>query len=89
MKLSESSLDQGLSAIENHGFGDFLPEPPELQLLNNNWAAIREELSNSDLDTYTGYEKVGAFAPKSRLNVRRVALLHPYEEGERFLRRDN
>ena len=79
MNLSEDSLDNALSALEHHGYGDFLPEPPEFQLLKDNWGAIKPELAAIDLDTYGGHESIGAFAPKSRLNVRRVALLHPYD----------
>ncbi len=79
MNLSENSLDNALSALEHHGYGDFLPEPPEFQLLKDNWEALRPELAAIDLDTYGGHEGIGAFAPKSRLNVRRVALLHPYD----------
>ena len=44
-----------------------------------NWATIRTELSRIDLDSYAGYNAICAFAPKSRVNVRRVSLLHPYD----------
>jgi hypothetical protein len=77
--LSEAELDLALVAVEKHGYGDFFPEPPELALVRENWPAIRKELAGTDLDTYEGYDVLFAFAPKSRLNVRRVALLHPYD----------
>ena len=79
LRLSETELDNALAAVEHHGYGDFFPDPPELSLLRANWASIRPELSQIDLDIYDGYAVVNAFAPKSRVNVRRVALLHPYD----------
>jgi hypothetical protein len=50
-----------------------------MSVVVENWPSIRAELADIDLDTYRGYDKVAAFAPKSRLNVRRVSLLHPYD----------
>jgi hypothetical protein len=66
-------------AIQLHGYGDFFPDPPELSLVIGKWSDIRAELAQVDLDLYEGYDAIFAFAPKSRLNVRRVALLHPYD----------
>jgi hypothetical protein len=79
LNVSELELDHALAAIRGHGYGDFFPEPPELRLLTTNWAQIRPELARIDLDLYEGYDVTFSFAPKSRLNVRRVALLHPYD----------
>jgi hypothetical protein len=79
LNISEHELDHALSAIQKHGYGDFFPEPPELSVLVSNWADVRVELARIDLDLYGGYDVAFAFAPKSRLNVRRVALLHPYD----------
>ncbi len=78
-KVSEAELDLALAALEKHGYGDFFPEPPELALVRVNWPVVRAELTRIDLDTYEGYDVLTAFAPKSRLNIRRVALLHPYD----------
>src|SRR5262249_35869597 len=44
-----------------------------------NWEDVRDELVKFDLDLYEGHDVIFSFAPKSRLNVRRVALLHPYD----------
>lgn len=77
--LTADSLDRALKAVQQHGYGDFFPEPPELDLLCTNWTSVRQHLVSVDLDIYPGYEKVSAFAPKSRLNVRNVTLLHPYD----------
>ena len=79
LRLTESELDNALHAVEGHGYGDFFPEPPELALVKSNWDAIRGTLGQIDLDIYDGYPVLAAFAPKSRVNVRRVALLHPYD----------
>jgi len=79
VKLSEASLDLALAAIGHHGYGDFFPEPPELGIARSHWNDLRPYLADVDLDTYTGYDRVTAFAPKSRLNIRRVALLHPFD----------
>jgi hypothetical protein len=79
LHLSSDALDHALCAIQLHGYGDFFPDPPELSLVGNNWKEIRDELAQIDLDLYEGYDVIFAFAPKSRLNVRRVALLHPYD----------
>jgi hypothetical protein len=77
--LNEVELDNALAAINRHGYGDFFPVPPEFDVVKANWPAIRAELSKVDLDIYEGYDIISSFAPKSRLNVRRVALLHPYD----------
>ena len=79
IKLSAKLLDLAVNAIVTHGYGDFFPDPPELNVVLANWDDVRAELSELDLDTYRGYDHVAAFAPKSRLNIRRVVLLHPYD----------
>jgi hypothetical protein len=77
--LTTKSLDDAFRALTSHGYGDFFPDPPEFDLVRSNWSSVRSELSSLDLDTFSGYERVASFAPKSRLNVRRVTLLHPYD----------
>lgn len=77
--LSELQLDRAFNAIQYHGHGTFFPPPPELATIASNWSAFRTELSRLDLDTYTGYEPCEMFAPKGRLNLRRVTQLHPYD----------
>lgn len=79
MKLSKRILDQALRAAKYHGYGTFFPMPPEFKVLAKNWPQIRTQLSSFDLDTYNGYPPVRSFAPKSRVAVRRVVLLHPYD----------
>jgi hypothetical protein len=79
VKLPEDLLQNAFAAVEHHGFGDFFPEPPEWRIAREHWASIKPILADLDLDTFAGYDRIPAFAPKSRLNVRRVALLHPYD----------
>ena len=79
LSLGELELDRALAAIQGHGYGDFFPDPPELSLLVAKWPEIRADLLRVDLDLYEGYDVTFSFAPKSRLNVRRLALLHPYD----------
>jgi hypothetical protein len=79
LHLDKDLLDQSLHAVRVHGYGDFFPEPPELSLITGKWDEVRDELSKIDLDIYESHDVIFAFAPKSRLNVRRVALLHPYD----------
>jgi hypothetical protein len=79
LKLDAALLDGALDAIKRHGYGDFFPEPPEFGIVQANWPDIRTLLTGIDLDTYEGYDRVATFAPKSRLNIRRVLLLHPFD----------
>ena len=71
-------MEQARAASVSHGYGTFLPEPPEFALLKKNWKDVKVLLASIDLDTYDGYNPIRSFAPKSRLNVRRVTLLHPF-----------
>jgi hypothetical protein len=68
-----------MAAATFHGYGSFLPEPPEFALVRKKWTETKAFLASIDLDTYECYSYVRTFAPKSRLNVRRVSLLHPYD----------
>ena len=79
LQLKPALLDRGLAASFYHGFGTFYPEPPEVRILKKNWPAIRTILAGFDIDSYGGYGPIRSFAPKSRLNVRRVTLLHPFD----------
>ncbi len=79
LKLKAQLLERAKAAAILHGYGTFLPEPPEFALLKKNWKDVKNMLVSIDLDTYDGYTPIRSFAPKSRLNVRRVALLHPFD----------
>lgn len=79
LRLSEPQLDRSLASIQAHGHGSFFPKPPEFQVVISQWEGIRKELADIDLDTYPGYSSCQMFAPKSKLNIRRVDQLHPYD----------
>jgi hypothetical protein len=79
LQLDEELLELALNAVVHHGYGDFFPEPTELAIAIANWDQLRPFLAALDLDTYAGYDRIDTFAPKSRLNIRRVALLHPFD----------
>ena len=82
LRLDEPLLNLALEAVVNHGYGDFFPEPTELGIVIENWDSLRPILADFDLDTYSGYDRITAFAPKSRLNIRRVTLLLRKLSGE-------
>ncbi len=80
VKLNKALLKRGLAAILTHGYSDFFPVPPELEIVRKNWNELSSELAEIDLDTYDGYSQVSCFAPKlSKLNVRKVGRLHPFD----------
>ncbi len=68
-----------MKATLRHGYGTLFSQPPELEIVKTNWADLIVELAKIDLDVYQGYDAILSFAPKSRLNVRRVGLLHTYD----------
>ncbi|MBK7419079.1 MAG: RNA-directed DNA polymerase [Nitrospira sp.] len=79
LRLSDSQLDAAFSAIQHHGYGSFFPLPPEFPLIDKAWVDIRAYLSQIDLDTYLCHDALKTFVPKSRLNVRFVSFLHPFD----------
>ena len=79
ISLSEKELDLGLEILKWHGYGDFFPKPPEFDILSKGWASFRKHLSTLDLEKYEGYQPIEISAPKSRISLRRVALLHPFD----------
>jgi hypothetical protein len=48
LKLTEDELDAGLLAIQHHGYSDFFPVPPELQVLLKSWAEFKKYLADVD-----------------------------------------
>jgi hypothetical protein len=77
--LSQDSLDRGYQAILYHGYSDFFPEPPEFDAVKKGWDKLRTILGSIDLTKYTPFKPVHAFAPKSKINLRPVTLLHPVD----------
>lgn len=56
-----------------------LPEPPEWQVVVDNWSTVSDAITKIDLDTYEPYKPMTVFAPKSRANIRVTHLLHPQD----------
>lgn len=77
--LSEKSLQRGFDAIAHHGYSDFFPDPPEWDAVAKGWTELRGLLSKIDLTEYQPFERIYAFAPKSKINLRPVTLLHPVD----------
>ena len=77
--LTAQELDNAFSAIQHHGYSAMLPAPPEWGVVAANWPAIREAISQIDLDTYAPYKPLTVFSPKNRANVRVLHLLHPQD----------
>jgi hypothetical protein len=78
-KLSADSLDRGYQAVLHHGYSDFFPEPPEFEAVKKGWDKLRTILGGIDLTKYKPFKPVYAFAPKSKINLRPVTLLHPVD----------
>jgi hypothetical protein len=78
-KLTTAELQNALEAIEHHGYSTLLPTPPEWLVLRNQWAEIKKELSETDLDVYSPVLPLRVYAPKTRATVRIVSLLHPVD----------
>jgi hypothetical protein len=77
--LGEGSLQRGYEAILYHGYSDFFPEPPEFDAVRKGWDTLRPFLAGLDLTKYMPFKPVYAFAPKSKINLRPVTLLHPVD----------
>ncbi|MDP1831347.1 MAG: RNA-directed DNA polymerase [Geothrix sp.] len=77
--LTGVELDNAFAAIAHHGYSTMLPDPPEWDVVANNWPAVRNVLEKIDLDTYEPFKVMKVFAPKSRANIRVVHLLHPQD----------
>lgn len=77
--LTSAELDNAKAAIAHHGYSAMLPQPPEWQVVEANWPAIRDSLERIDLDTYEPQKPMRVFAPKNRASVRLLYMLHPQD----------
>ncbi len=77
--LSEASLQRGYDAILHHGYSDFFPPPPEFEAVKKGWSTLKLDLTKIDLHDHNPYKPIYAFAPKSKINLRPVVLLHPID----------
>src|SRR5262245_46396262 len=77
--LTTQELDWAFDAINHHGYSALLPPPEEWAVVKDNWTSFRAELEKLDLDIYHPYPPLRVYAPKSRINLRPVSLLHPQD----------
>jgi len=77
--LDEETLDSGFAAVVHHGYGDFFPNPPEWDIVEANRPELRAVLMKIDLANYQPFRPTRAFAPKSKIFLRPVTLLHPVD----------
>ena len=78
-RLTESELQLAFDAIEHHGYGIYWPVPKEWRVVGDHWQEFRGYLAKLDLDVYQAKPVLRPYAPKSRINVRPVDLLHPFD----------
>jgi hypothetical protein len=77
--LSDASIQNGFETIKHHGYSDFFPTPPEWAAVEAGWSELKPLLANIDLQEYTPFRPIYAHAPKSKINLRPVTLLHPVD----------
>ena len=77
--LTEGEIERAKRVIENHDYGIFFPHPTEWKSVSEHWEEIRTHLVGVDLDGYQPQEPLRSHAPKSRINLRPVVLLHPFD----------
>ena len=78
-QLTKEELDRAKRVIEHHDYGIFFPRPTEWKWVSEHWEGIRTHLAGVDLDVYQPREPLRSHAPKSRINLRPVVLLHPFD----------
>ena len=77
--LTEDEIERAKRVIEGHDYGIFFPRQTEWKWVSEHWGKIRSHLVGLDLDAYTPREPVRSHAPKSRIGLRPVVLLHPFD----------
>lgn len=77
--LTKDELERAKGVIEHHGYGIFFPHPTEWRWVSEHWEEILTYLVGLDLDVYQPREPLRSHAPKSRINLRPVVLLHPFD----------
>jgi hypothetical protein len=69
-RVTRASLEAAVNHLVRYGDTDIFPHLPELAFFAEEGAAIIDELSNLDLDTYTPAGAIEALAPKARYSFR-------------------
>jgi hypothetical protein len=79
LTLSSPILKAGLDTLLKHEYSDFFPLPPELCAVIAGWDEFSTYLQTIDLTRHKPYRPLFSYAPKSRVNLRPVTLLHPVD----------
>jgi hypothetical protein len=77
LALSGQQLDRALQAIKFHGYTDFFPSPPELDIIAAHWTEYKSLLISMDLSDYLPSRGMELAAPKSAKFLRWATLLSP------------
>jgi hypothetical protein len=77
--LTQAEVQSGFDAIEHHGYGALLPDPPEWTIVKQQWLVIKDAIVAIDLDEYRPNAPLRVYAPKSSATVRVLSLLHPID----------
>ncbi|WP_270373675.1 RNA-directed DNA polymerase [Marinicauda sp. Alg238-R41] len=78
-KLSQIELEKGKAAVESHGIAGFLPEPPEWQIIKDEWPDVCSHIMDIDLDVYNPYEVPTTYVRKNDRFIRALEALHPQD----------
>jgi hypothetical protein len=77
--LTTAELDRAFEAVNHHGYSALIPPPEEWAIVQAQWTSLRADLEKLDLEIYQPYPAMRFYAPKSRINIRPVTLLHPQD----------
>jgi hypothetical protein len=69
-RVPQASLEAAINHLVRYGDTDIFPHLPELAFFADEAAAIVDELSKLDLDSYTPAGAIEALAPKARYSFR-------------------
>jgi hypothetical protein len=79
LHLTGQQLDRALGALQFHGYTDFFPPPPELDIIEKNWTEYKDFVCDLDLSKYTPTRGADLAAPKSAKYLRWATLLNPQD----------
>jgi hypothetical protein len=77
--LTGQQLDRALAALKFHGYTDFFPPPPELDIIEKHWVEYKDLVCGINLSKYTPTRGAELAAPKSAKYLRWAMLLNPQD----------
>ena len=78
-RLTSTELNRAKAALRHHGYSTMLPDPIEWEDLEDQWDAVRSDLSRLDLEHYRPNPPVVVTAAKNEKSTRAIYLLHPHD----------